>query len=206
MSGAGRELGLEAEASQLLQRMREEERKEAAEYERIFAQARDPACAREELYGQGSLEDEGEEREGAFLSSRLSAMDREGNPTWIDIAPLERSGRYEGLVSDEGGFAGSREKTGRLSRRFGTKETKEHGPGNSPPPKGKGLLGRFGGGGQAANAKQSRAARELQGRGSLSAHKPRPLRGLARVLLVTAVLALLYHFFAGRGWLPRLWQ
>lgn len=35
-------------------------------------------------------------------------------------------------------------------------------------------------------------------------HKPRPMRSLIRMLLVTAILGMLYHILSLKGWVPRL--
>ena len=197
--------------AEAVRNFREEEQREEEEYTRLFALARDESCEARELYGGENAEvlgNRGDEEEETYISPRFSRMDRQGNPTWIHIAPLERDARYDSINRDdpvapeqsgeEAISGGNMQKRGERSSGWGSGQ-------NS------GASGIFwtrggkGSRGPEADSPVIRARREAQGKGTLRMRPPSPLRGLMRMLFVTLVLGFVYHFVASMGWAPKLW-
>lgn len=196
---------------QSLKQMLEEHKKEEGEFSRILSLAKDTACPLEDLYGRSVSTDEENDIEFTLLSTRLSRMDRQGNPTWIKIAPLERDARYDNIDRDEAAVLGYEGKISRLARQSGQKKAKRGGK-TASSKEGtaeSALMGhsRYGGRWEEYydNANTNNAVPEMQGFGTVRGRKPQPMRGLVRMLLVCAGLGLVYHFLAKLGWVPVLW-
>ena len=182
-----------------------EQQREEEEYGRILESARNAASSPGELYGDSHILEKEEDAE--LLSPLHSSMDSEGNPTWISLAPLERDIRYDSIHRDTVEDFSQQDTMSSLSKRLGRNKI---GRGKDEAPfdgENAGLSGRTGRRGQPKGSDNTRrrAARETHGRGSFAVHKPRPMRGLVRMLLVTAALGLFYHFLAGLDWVPKLW-
>ena len=193
---------------------REKERREEEEYSRLLALARDESCEARELYGGENAEalgnggGEEDEEEGTYISPRFSRMDRQGNPTWIHIAPLQRDARYDSINRDDPVVS---EQSGEEAVGGGDMlQRGERGSGWGLRQNG-GTLGIFwtrggkGSCGSEADSLVARARREMQGKGTLRMRPPSPLRGLLRMLFATLALGLVYHFVASMGWAPKLW-
>lgn len=191
----------------LEEQLLQEQLREEQEFGRILDRARDVHCPPEELYRQSRYGYSGEGDDVEFLSPRFSRMNKQGNPTWISVAPLHRESADDDMDRDQSLF--SEQEAAFPSKRFGRKGRRNR---QEDAPAGKlggaGLLDRLMGRKAREHAADGRMAgtqMQEQGRGSFGYRRPRPLRAFVRVLLAAAALGLLYHFLARLGWVPRLW-
>lgn len=185
----------------LARELREEQEREAEVFNRTMALARNENCPLGDLYDTPRTEGCDDEPEAVELT-QLSPVDKFGNPAWIRLSLPERDDSKEKVVP-EGVLPSTRESAAPESL-----PDRKRKPGSKTAP---GLLQRLLSGFSARQEKdgeedsfQARLARERQARGSISPHKPRPMKSLLRMLLVTAVLGALYHLLARQGWVPPL--
>ncbi len=193
-----------------------EEEQEETLFRHIIAQARDPKQPLRLLSDQARAlcnphappsRPEGRDDNHA---SWHNSMDRDGNPAWISLSLPQREEEQESAAPKDAlpeESAAPSSSWGKLpfSITSGKDSPRKNAGKHAPVAGSQSIAGRF----FSKNPEQpdtpaARILREREGKGSLTPRKARPLRGFFRILLITAILAMIYHILAQQGWVPPL--
>ena len=162
-------------------------------FRRILSGAREQTTSLEELYAQADSLASPSGKDHALSPSTpetdspwAAALDSDGNPRWITLSVPEPSPEDGRIIPESVLPAPITPATDKSEQQEASSRHKPSGPFQS-------LLARL-------NVRPQ----PTSGKAMPHSRRPRPMRNFFRMLLVTAILGMLYHILAQKGWVPRL--